>query len=713
MSSTFGGLNILSRSLYAQQASLDTVSHNIANAGTDGYSRQSVNLATASPAGEVYGRNKNFSGSGVTVASITRARDTFVDKQLWKESSALANSQASSDALSKLEGIFSEPSDTGIQTVLNQFWTAWQSLSTNASDFATRTAVAQRGVEVADAVQHAARQLTDTAENINFEVVSAVTKINQLTASIDKLNGQISFTEFSGTNHANDLRDSRDLLVDQLAELVDISVNEDSLGKYTIQSSGVVLVNGNGATKLGTVTTPNDPLVDAYGYAVTNVIVADTGKPLTFKSGEVAALIESRDSNLIGIKAYKASLEAVSQFLLQEFNAVHRSGYGTDNETLRNFFGAEDDGGIPPLDLDYLATYTTLAPPAGGWISALQVNPDINASSSGLRIIAARSAVSATVVTLPITNTGSGVPAVSSPTGTYDGTVTNVRVKVDTIDSSGKVSGISYSEDEGVTWSASITGTSPYTLPTIAGLDFSVDTSTLTSPAVDNTYNITLSTSSTASGIVAAAGSKNVGFQLPAVTTTGTYTGGSTATGLVVTVDSLDGLGNVNGITYSTNGGAPVTIGGAGPYTLPTIAGLTINIDTSMLTSPTATAGNAYSFTLSAGSNASGDNAISLGNSLKTDVSTILGNTTLDSYYAALIGTLGVRAQDAERTNTNQQTIVNQLTNLRESAAGVNMDEEMTNMIKFQKGYNAAARVLTAMDEMLDKLINSTGIVGR
>jgi flagellar hook-associated protein 1 FlgK len=72
-----------------------------------------------------------------------------------------------------------------------------------------------------------------------------------------------------------------------------------------------------------------------------------------------------------------------------------------------------------------------------------------------------------------------------------------------------------------------------------------------------------------------------------------------------------------------------------------------------------------------------------------------------------------VQVQNAERLVDNQTTLIGQITNWRESAAGVNMDEEMSNMIRFQKGYSAASRVVTAIDEMLDKLINSTGTVGR
>lgn len=606
MSSTFGGLNILSRSLYANQASLETVGHNIANAGTDGYSRQRVNLATASPAGEVYGRTKNFAGSGVTVASITRARDRFTDQQLWKESGNLGYAQTSSAALSKMEGVFSEPSETGIQTVLNQFWTSWQTLSTNASDSGARTAVAQRGVAVVNAITHATEQLRDTADNINSEVVSSISKINQITTNINKLNDQIAFTEFGGANHANDLRDSRDLLVNELSKLVDVTVNEDSLGKYNVQASGVTLVDTRGyCIKLGTVTTPNDTSTDVPGYAVTTVVVADTGKAVNFTNGEVAALIDSRDSATKGVKGYMSSLEKVSQFLLQDFNAVHRSGYGTDNINGRNFFG---DGYGSPTETNYSLLGTT--PPNGGWISALKVNSAITDSTSGLAIIAAKTTFSlVSAVSTGSSNTGSAKVSASG-TGTY-----------------------------------APTSPTPATTPT--------------------TVRVSINS------------------------------------GTVSYATSTDGGSSWSGSTTLTS--SPQTV---------TIQGMDVVIGVTSTSPPTGT--DTYEFTLSKGNNnASGDNAILLGNSLKTDTSSTLGDISLDAFYSSLIGSLGVQSQDALRQNTNQQTVIDQLTNLRSSTSGVNMDEEMTDMIRFQKGYNAAARVLTAMDEMLDKLINGTGVVGR
>jgi flagellar hook-associated protein 1 FlgK len=120
--------------------------------------------------------------------------------------------------------------------------------------------------------------------------------------------------------------------------------------------------------------------------------------------------------------------------------------------------------------------------------------------------------------------------------------------------------------------------------------------------------------------------------------------------------------------------------------------------------------------------NASGDNAIRLSQALRTNTADLLpagytptlGSTaSLNSFFSGVIGTLGIQSESASRLVDNQKTLVAQIESWRQSTSGVNMDEEMTDMIRFQKGYNAAARMITTMDEMLDKLINSTGIVGR
>lgn len=445
MSSTFGGLNTVVRGLYAQQLSLDTVGHNIANAGTDGFSRQRVNLATTSPT-TLYGSNGTLQvGTGVTVQSVTRARDTFIDQQMWKESSSLGYGQAIQDTLGKIEGVFNDSSGTGIQSVLNEFWKAWNTLSTNASDNGARTALRERGVELADAIQHANTQLRDMVADINSVIEIKVDKINQITLEILSLNKQITSIETGKTDNANDLRDRRDYLVDQLSGLMNIRVNEDQAGNYIIQTSNTLLVSGTSVNKLAT----KSRLDPDYNYEVVDVVDSASGVVINFTGGEVKGLIESRDSVDSGAKGYLNKLASMSQFLLQEFNAVQRDGFGTDGSTNYNFFGIS--GNSSYTDYNNAANYNYLfgtdSPKSYQWIANLKVNDDLFDPAAGTAKIAAKTMVGSPVVDQSRPAGGKAVIG-----GDYTGITPPVdyQVKITAV-ADGVVTGVQYSTDGGST----------------------------------------------------------------------------------------------------------------------------------------------------------------------------------------------------------------------------------------------------------------------
>lgn len=595
MNSTFGGLNTVARGLAAQQAGLDTVGHNVSNANTTGYSRQTVNLVTTTP-DTLYSNNGTMQkGSGVNVQSITRIRDFLIDKQMWEGISTLNAGKSKQNSLSKVETILNDTSDTGVQSVMNDFWDSWQTLATSASDDGTRMAVREQGVTLANAIQTAADQLTDMVSDINETITTKVKSINQLTSEISSLNKQIFAVEAGGTDNANDLRDRRDALVDDLSGMVDVRVTEDSSGRYIIQSASTTLVSATDYTELKTVSSKDAD----YGYNLVNVADAQTGQVVKFTNGELSSMIDMRDNASTGIKSYLNNLSTMSQFLLTEFNEVHKAGYGSDNSTGNNFFG---DASTNYSDATATASYTK-----ADWIDKLAVNQALF-TTDGLAKIAAKTSANAIAVTQ--SNASGGAASITSATGNYTNGDTATSVKVNLTVAAGVVTKISYSTstDGGKTW------------------------------------------------------------------------------------------------------GAATDIAGAGPYTM-TINGITV--DLSVAASASNKTGDQYNFTLSKGNVASGDNAVNLSKRLKNDTSALLGNKTLDGYYSTVVTALGVQSQNAQRLTTNQQTLVNQTTNWRAAVSGVNTDEELTNMIRFQKGYSSAARVLTAMDEMLDKLINSTGTVGR
>ncbi|HWQ61267.1 MAG TPA: flagellar hook-associated protein FlgK, partial [Negativicutes bacterium] len=236
MRSTFSGLNTVVRGIYAQQLSLDTVGHNITNANSEGYSRQRVNLATTLPEVVYGGMGRVQVGTGVAIESVTRARDTFMDRQYWKEASSLGYGQTAETTYSEIEGIFNDDMpDTGIQTVLNNFWQSWQTLAGYGSNDSARTAVRERGAELVDGIQHAREQIEAMVGNINDSLSAKAAEINEMTAEIYSLNKQISNIEVGGRENANDLRDKRDLLVDKMSKMMNVRVFEDSDHNYVVQ----------------------------------------------------------------------------------------------------------------------------------------------------------------------------------------------------------------------------------------------------------------------------------------------------------------------------------------------------------------------------------------------------------------------------------------------------------------------------------------------
>ncbi len=706
MRSTFAGLNTMVLGLYAQQIGLDTVGHNISNASTDGYSRQIVSLTSTNPQ-TIVANGKAFEvGTGVTVQSVLRARNIYIDKQMWQETSTLNYAQNNETYLSKIESVFGDPSDTGMQSVLDSFWNSWQTLSTNASDEGTRTTVRERGVELANTIQLGAKQLKAMVSDINSVIDLKVDKVNQITSEILSLNKQIVKVEAGGTDHANDLRDKRDYLVDQLSGMIDVRVYEDQSGNYTIQSANTTLVNGTSTTQLQTKTSA-DP---DYGYQITQVYIPGNNQPLQFTNGEIKSLLDMRDSDQTGAKKYLNDLSAMSQFLLQDFNTVHRAGYGTDNSTNNNFFG--------DTNTDYTSN-ATAGYSKSDWINALAVNPAL-LTADGTAKIAAKLTGGSIGVTQ---SNASGSAATVFATGSYtQGTTpTSVVVKVDGVDTATppNITSVLYSVDGGSTWLPSVSVTGEHGQLSINGLTVDMYFSNISSSlsAVGDTYSFSLNEHSADSNFTITQSNANAG-SANIVAASGTYTNGDVATNVIVQptgINTTAPIGQINTIKYSIDGG--VTWQSAtrnttdGTFKLTGVNGVTLTMQIATDTDNSST--DQYYFTVSKGNVASGDNAVLLGECLKQKTSPTLGDKSLDGYYSSLIGTLGVQSQNAQRTVDNQQALVDQIVNWRESISGVNMDEEMTYMIKFQKGYNAAARVLTTMDEMLDKLINGTGVVGR
>lgn len=258
MSSTFFGLEISRRALESQQAALDVTGHNISNANTQGYTRQIANLAATTPYTiPAYGRNLSL-GSGVSMDTVTRARDAFVDRQLRGETSNQQYWMSRQDSLSKIESVMNEPSDNSLSGDMNNFWTAWSELAANPENSGARSVVQERAISLTDSLHNISQQLSSMQSDADYNVNTQITQINTYANQIASLNNQIKQAQVLGDN-PNDLLDSRDNLVDKLSKIVSVKVTEtpdfqldigDTTPPQTLVKGGVTnkLVGGPGAT---------------------------------------------------------------------------------------------------------------------------------------------------------------------------------------------------------------------------------------------------------------------------------------------------------------------------------------------------------------------------------------------------------------------------------------------------------------------------------
>jgi len=243
MAGIFRTFSTARQGMLAQQNAVNTASHNIANANTEGFSRQSVNLVTTQP--YTYAGIGQF-GTGVEVESITRTRDEFLDGQIRLENAMEGRYKAEGSALEQVETIFLEPSETGLNSALDDFWNAWQELSKTPESSSAKTIVAHKASTLTETANHMDGQLETLKADLTSLQATNVKDANVLLSQINDTNDQIARIKLKGIE-PNDLMDRRDLLVDQLSSIVDIKTNIKENGSMEIRNreTGKILLDSN------------------------------------------------------------------------------------------------------------------------------------------------------------------------------------------------------------------------------------------------------------------------------------------------------------------------------------------------------------------------------------------------------------------------------------------------------------------------------------
>ena len=332
MQSTFSGLNTMVNGIYTQRLGLNTVGHNISNSNTEGYSRQTAHAA-ATPSSEVYTlAGASQVGNGSTVTSVIRARDIYADRQYWKENSTDGYYNGKADNYAKIESIFNDSDNSGVQNAMEKFYQAWQDCSTTASSDTSRQNVINAGQNFAQSLQIAAKQTKEQIDSLYDDISLSVVKMNRLMGQVVELNKNIAGIEATGA-HANDLRDQRDLIVDQLTSMTDITVYESANGMYTLVSNGTTLVNGITKVDLEMSAPKNNTTYSLSDY---DIMIKQTGTVYTPGNGELKAQFEAVAED----KGYIDQVANMAAFMFTTMNDQHKAGYGIDGSKDKPFGNA-------------------------------------------------------------------------------------------------------------------------------------------------------------------------------------------------------------------------------------------------------------------------------------------------------------------------------------------------------------------------------------
>lgn len=582
MHTTFFGLNIGAKGLAAQQRALDITGHNIVNANTEGYTRQEVVMQSDTPVKTGNG----FMGSGVKITDVRRMRDNYLDLQYRTENKAMGYWNFKDNTLQKIEVILNEPSDAGLRSTMDKFWAAWEDLTRAPESSAVRTNVIETGQAVVETFNHMDRQFRELRDDIDNTINVNIRELNSIASQIKDLNYQIVKGEAEGPK-ANDLRDKRDLLLDQMSEIVDIEVVEDRRGSVTVTIGGRAIVSGNVVKKiLGKQDVNNDDLTK---------VVWEDGTEVRIRSGQMKGMLEARDELVVD---FMDKLDKMAYSFATRINEAHSQGFHllSDSSYLINNFQGITLGN----KLDFTAPLTLN--------DSLTLNID-------------------------------GEPNSISINGTFnnaDELVEHINAQLDAINAK------AYNVDGAIKF-VSDNGEITVDYSGVAG-----DLGFYLTPG-DGQYEVIVS-------------------KIPSFFMVMDPNASFSAGNLAINTDIKD---DVNLIAASGN---------------PPYGGIE-NIK------------------------GDGSNALSIAQ-LKYD-DTLIEGTTLDDYYRSETSKLGIKAREANRMVANQELVLSQLENKREMVMGVSLDEEMTNMIRFQHAYNSAARYITVVDEMLNTLINGLGTVGR
>ena len=664
--------DIARSALTTSQQALAVTGHNVANVNTPGYSRQEAVLTERPPLNGQPG----MAGTGVMATSIRRYTDQFINRQLTTVQQNLGRLSVSREELFRLQNLFGDSNNQGIAARMNDFFRGLQDVSTNPGEQAARSVLLANARQLTSSVNQVSSDLVAARQSLNFQVRQTVTEINSLSSQIAELNSQIVAAEVTGQN-ANDLRDQRELALNELATRIDITTVESGTGALTVFAArGQVLVEGASVRQLTAVEDPENDGLFSIGYSTGGT------RPLSIdaliSNGRLRSLLDVRDTT---VRDLETSFDRLAATLANAMNIIHRQGYGLDGSTGLDFFG-------PPV----VSTRTVTANQGATAINsgAITANSLLTFHDYEIRFSSgsAYSIVDATTgATIRGNYTGTAITAPSSdnPLSIVTGTNDTLTVTVDgvasgTITLAGAVSpGLSY------TSGAALAQEIQSKINEDATLQAAGKTVAVTYDTTTNRLVITSNDGASTSAVNVTGGTARTSLGLIAGTSTaasGTYVSPTTLTfdGLSVTLTGAAAAGDVFEVDSYSHTARDLAVA---------------------LTNPASVAASSTR----AGIPGNNTNLLSLV-ALQQRRFASLDDGTLNDAYRAVAAELGVAAQTADREQEAKEILKDQIETLRAQVSGVSIDEELVNLMKFQRGFEAASRLIRITDEMFQTLLS-------
>ncbi len=655
--SLFTSLNVGAQALLANQAALQTVGHNIANANTPGYSRQRVDLVTLPPAQFGFGRV----GTGVAVQRVSRSIDESLQARLQDAGSSLGDLQVRQDSLARVEQVFNELKDVGISDRLAEFFRSLEELGNAPQDVSTRVEVIEQGRAVSEIIAALGGNLRSLRRELDNTLTVQVGEINAQAQELADLNRQIVESEGAGFSFdtANDLRDRRELVLRQLAERVNIKALETTQGAVNVLVGSNYLVFGKQAF---TVALSED--VDE-GVQTHTPFFSTTGGGLDLRSGSIKGTIDARDGL---VRQFEREVNELASALIYEVNRVHSEGVGLRRfESITSVTGVNQNsapvGGAP------LATFSTVA-----------TVPASTSFRDGALVGYADDVFNGLdVVVLGGENAGlrRRIVDFEGATGTvyFDKAFPEPLAAGDRV----QLTSLSHSIDNGsfdLRVVNELTGAID-----VFNIEIDIDNLPAPAPPGDSTLDSVIAEINAETAAVFGPGmivaSRTSDNQLRIAST-------SPALRIGFGTDSSGFLAAIGLNTFFTGGDST-----------------TMGVNPLLEKNPR--------FLAAARSPNPGDNTnarrlADLRNAPLLDG----GSASFEEFYQGVVGQVAVQTLEAKNRFEHQSLLATQIENERERISGVNLDEEAVNLITFQRAFQASARFLSVIDELLATLINNT-----